>query len=521
VNNQNWPVVKLGEICTTSSGGTPPRNIADYYKGNIPWVKSGELKDNVITYTEELLTEDGLLNSSAKLLPAGTLLIALYGATVGKLGILQIEASTNQAVCAIFASKLIDRDYLFFFLLKQRSHLLNLSIGGAQPNISQDLLRSVKIPLPPLPEQRRIAAILGQADELRQLRREADEKAEKLLLAMFYDYFGDPSINTKNWKVEPLENLLVGTPQNGIYKHASFYGEGVPIIRIADFYQGQLNSPSTFNRLKVSQEEIKKYKLENGNILVNRVNSEEYLGKCALVDALSEPTVFESNMMRLTINKKIVTSRYLSIFLGTEHGRQQLLKSAKRAINQASINQQDVKKVLVPIPPLDLMEEFEQTAINTLELYKDNTLTTIKCSGLFNSLLSQAFTGELTATWREKHADELAKAAQERDELLKKPKKELISTKPVKTDPRKYFLDELKLSENQQKVYEAAISEVKYFTPDSLIEKDESLNITSVKRTLHLLEAVGLLMQVSIPSNPMGKITYIPAYRALWPKDIL
>ena len=109
--------IELGDLCRTTSGGTPSRDNAHYYGGNIPWVKSGELNDEIVTTTQERITKSGLKNSNAELLPAGTLLIALYGATAGKLGVLGMEAATNQAICAIFPSDEVNRDFLRFYLL--------------------------------------------------------------------------------------------------------------------------------------------------------------------------------------------------------------------------------------------------------------------------------------------------------------------------------------------------------------------------------------------------------------------
>ena len=153
---QSWKWVRLGEVSDTSSGGTPSRKKKEYYGGSIPWLKSGELKDDVINVTEESITDDGLVNSSTRIIPKGTLLIALYGATVGKLGILGIDSAINQAVCAIFPDGGISRDFLFWYLRKHRNELLNIRKGGAQPNISQDVIRNIVLPIPSLKEQQTI-----------------------------------------------------------------------------------------------------------------------------------------------------------------------------------------------------------------------------------------------------------------------------------------------------------------------------------------------------------------------------
>jgi type I restriction enzyme S subunit len=162
---KDWEVVKIGDIAQTSSGGTPNRAKKEYYNGNIPWVKSSELKDNIIYDTEEKITEEGLQNSSAKILPKGTLFVAMYGATVGKTGILGIDAAMNQAICAIPPNKTFDLNFLKNYIIFGRDRLISISSGGAQPNISQEIIRAFKIPLPSLQEQQRIAEILSTIDE--------------------------------------------------------------------------------------------------------------------------------------------------------------------------------------------------------------------------------------------------------------------------------------------------------------------------------------------------------------------
>lgn len=153
---EEWEWKKLGELCETTSGGTPSRKNPEYYNGNIPWVKSGELNKGLILKTEEYITEEAIKNSSAKVFPTGTLLIALYGATIGKLAFLGVDAATNQAVCGIYKSSLIEDKYLFNYLAYKKYHLMSQALGGAQPNISQGILRDLDITLPPTLEEQQL-----------------------------------------------------------------------------------------------------------------------------------------------------------------------------------------------------------------------------------------------------------------------------------------------------------------------------------------------------------------------------
>jgi type I restriction enzyme S subunit len=155
---KGWRWEILGSIAKTSSGGTPNRGVPTYFGGNIPWVKSGELRDGVVYEVEEFITEEGLKNSSAKMFPKGTVCIAMYGATVGKIGILGMDATTNQAVCGILLPDNVNRSYLYWYLFLKRSYFINQGKGGAQPNINQEIIRNLPLPLPPLPEQKKIVA---------------------------------------------------------------------------------------------------------------------------------------------------------------------------------------------------------------------------------------------------------------------------------------------------------------------------------------------------------------------------
>ncbi len=152
----NWAWATLGNIGTWQAGGTPSRSNRTYYGGNIPWLKTGDLNDGLITNIPEKITEDAVANSSAKINPTGSVLIAMYGATIGKLGILTFPATTNQACCACIEYFAITQYYLFYFLLSHRDQFIAKGGGGAQPNISKEIIVNTAIPLPPLAEQERI-----------------------------------------------------------------------------------------------------------------------------------------------------------------------------------------------------------------------------------------------------------------------------------------------------------------------------------------------------------------------------
>ena len=173
-----WDIVKIGKVCETSSGGTPLSGTPEYYEnGNILWINSGEVRQGIITDSQNLITELGLQKSSAKIFPKDTVLIAMYGATAGQVGILGVEASTNQAVCGILPNPNISPKYLFNYLKTQYENILAMRSGVARLNLSQDVVKNIKIPLPPKDIQKKI---VSEIEKLEKQEQKAIDGAEEL-----------------------------------------------------------------------------------------------------------------------------------------------------------------------------------------------------------------------------------------------------------------------------------------------------------------------------------------------------
>lgn len=189
-NPKGWEVKKIGEVAETTSGGTPSKAHNEYYEGgSIPWLRSGEVSQGLIYKTELFITQAGLDNSSAKIIPVNSVAIAMYGATVGEVGIIKAPMSTNQAVCSIFPNESVMPFYLLYFLRAMKPHYINIAAGGAQPNISQAIIRNTKLPLPPLALQQTFAAQIEAIEQQKALIRRSLDDTRTLLAARMQYYF--------------------------------------------------------------------------------------------------------------------------------------------------------------------------------------------------------------------------------------------------------------------------------------------------------------------------------------------
>lgn len=189
IGNQ-WNSVKLIDVANTTSGGTPKRDMQNYYGGDICWVKSGELNRDLITETEEHLTKDGMNNSSAKLMPEGTVLLAMYGATIGAVSMLGVRATTNQAICCINVdSKVLVPEYLMYFLKFNKNKIINMAVGGAQPNINQNIVRNIEIPIPLMQKQLDFLKILNFIKKTKDVQKKSSKSLASLNLSLQHQSF--------------------------------------------------------------------------------------------------------------------------------------------------------------------------------------------------------------------------------------------------------------------------------------------------------------------------------------------
>ena len=269
-----WNEKKIGDFAETSSGGTPSRNIKEFYQGGtINWFKTGELISKYIYESEEKITEKAIKETSAKIFPQDTILLAMYGASIGKLSILKKESATNQACCAILPNDNYDTEYLYYQLSFLKNRLIRKSAGAAQPNISQNIIRNFTVPFPSKNEQRKIASILSVWDNAIELKEKLIEQKKELKKGLMQKLLtGELRLpgfdgEWKNEKIKNISNVFRGASPRPI-SDPKWFDEQSEIgwVRISDVTKS--NKVLLQTEQFLSDEGVKKSRLVKKNNII-------------------------------------------------------------------------------------------------------------------------------------------------------------------------------------------------------------------------------------------------------------
>ncbi|MDJ0316033.1 restriction endonuclease subunit S [Arthrobacter antibioticus] len=390
-------VVKLGEICKVESGGTPSRGTQSNFNGDIPWVKIGDMLQGTVLTTTESITETGLATSSAKIWPAGTLLISIF-ATIGRTAVLGIPAASNQAIAGLqLDHDRVQTNYLRHFLDASTSAFEATSRGIAQNNINMSILREWPIPLPPLPEQRRIATILDKADRLRTQRREALAHLDALTRSIFDDMFGDPVSNELGWPKAPMSALL-----------SSIESGRSPVCLARPATDGEwgvlkLGAISTqswlpnHNKALADSQPDPRLEVKAGDVLFSRKNTPDLVAAVCLVNRTPPRLLLPDLIFRLCISDPdTVSNVYLASVLQhvNQRGEIQALASGS-AQSMVNISKAKVMTISIPVPPPELQQTFARRVAGVDRLKEKHRTQLGELDTLFASLQHRAFRGEL------------------------------------------------------------------------------------------------------------------------------
>ena len=305
------------------------------------------------------------------------------------------KALLNQHIFKVVFDKCeVNREYFVYAVRYKLKEMESKTHGATMKHIVKKDFDNTLIPFPTLEEQKNIANLLDKISTIILVRQQQLQKLDELVKARFVELFGDPFINPMRWKKLKIKDAVTVEPQNGLYKPQSDYvtdGHGIPILRIDGFYDGKVTDSTSLRRLVCESAEKQRYCLNEDDIVINRVNSIEYLGKCAHITGLSEETVYESNMMRMHFDPERFNPVYITRLLCNRFIYDQIINHAKKAVNQASINQKDVLDFDIYQPPLQTQNQFAAfiEQVNKSKVAVQKSLDEAQL--LFDSLMQQYF----------------------------------------------------------------------------------------------------------------------------------
>ena len=351
----------IGESCSVVSGGTPSRSKNEYWEnGNIPWIKIGNIKSKYVNEYDELITEQGLNNSSAKLLKKGTILYTIF-ATLGEVGILDIEACTNQAIAGInITDSRITTDYLYYYLKSKKDYVNNIGRGVAQNNINLTTLKNFEIPLIDVGKQLNIVEILEKVERMICLKEKEIDDLDLLIKARFIEMFGDAVDNPMGWEKRKLQEIVTDdcTISYGIVQTGNDQKNGVPVFRPVDI----VNKVPKLTELKKTTEEISnKYKktiLKGRELLITvRAN----IADTCIVGEEFKGCNVGRGIVPIRIQEDIMVLEFLKYLLDSKHLNDNI-KSKAKGITLIQLNMEDLREVELISPPIEKQIDFVEYA---------------------------------------------------------------------------------------------------------------------------------------------------------------
>lgn len=393
---QGWKYKKMPEVVKWGSGGTPKATESLYYEnGTIPWLIIGDLNDGIVKDSATRITKLGLKNSSAKLIPCGTLLIAMYG-SIGKLGITGFECCTNQAIA--FAQNLngVDTMFLFYYLMMIKPKLVQMGKGGTQKNISLTVLNSLYIPLPPLPTQQaivsRIETLFAELDKGVEHLRTAQQQIKTYRQAVLRDAFEKCEKEGKQ-----LFGDLMADIRNGYGAKPTDCGN-YKLLRISSVRAMNLNlSDFRLNNSSFDEKDI----IQENDLLFTRYNgSVDLVGVCTYVPELNDTYAYPDKIIRC--RPKVCNtfhSKFLQYYINQGKAREFVRSKIKTTSGQNGISGSDIKKIEIPLPPLSeqqrIVAEIESRLSQAEAVDESIGKALQQAEALRQSILKKAFNGEL------------------------------------------------------------------------------------------------------------------------------
>lgn len=389
-----WPKVRLDDCSRIVAGATPSTSVDEYWNGDICWATPKDLSNLESPYLDDTprkITQSGLENCAAEILPVNSVLFSSR-APIGLVAINRVPTATNQGFKNFIpdTSKLLP-EFLFHWLRAKRAYLDNLGNGATFKEVSKATVSRIEIELPTVAEQKKIATILDAGEALQAKRKQALAKLDTLTKSLFIDLFGDPSTNPKDWPIRNIGELLESATY-GTSEKSEMIGE-FPVLRMNNITRTGEMDFTDLKFMNLDASLYDRYLVRAGDILFNRTNSAELVGKTGIFRE-AKPMAYAGYLIRLRVTQDN-DPEFLAAFLNSGYSKKVLRHMCKSIIGMANINATEIQAMKIPQPPLSLQQEFARQVTVLQKLKAVQHLSLSKLNTLFASLQSRAFKGEL------------------------------------------------------------------------------------------------------------------------------
>ena len=377
-------MAKLGELYKITSGGTPSRNHSEYFEnGTIPWVKTGDLKDKYLFETDEKISQLGLENSSARIYLKNTVLLAMYGATIGATSILEIDAATNQACAAFSPREDVLPEYLYAFLESQKDKFIKDAVGGAQPNLSAGYLKNIDFDYPPLEQQTKITNTLNKTDELLLLRKQQLAKLDELVKARFVEMFGDHKSDLYNWTHSTIGECCVLKSGTSLPADRENEGGNIPYIKVGDMNIARNRQYITTSSRFVTEQTAGNGIFPVGTVIFPKRGGAIGTNKKRLT---VRPICADLNIMGVTAGKQLVSQYLMAYFSMIDLGK------LNNGSSVPQINNKDIAPLPINLPPIKLQNQFSDF-VERVDQQKQTVQQSLEKLELMKKALMQEYFG--------------------------------------------------------------------------------------------------------------------------------
>jgi len=377
-------MVKLGDIGQVISGATPKTSVPEYWGGDIYWATPKDLsrlESAYIDSTERTITESGKASCATSILPENSVLLSSR-APIVHVAINTTPMATNQGFKSIIPTNDVIPKYLYYWLSANKYYIQSMGNGATFKEISKKVVESIVLPLPPLEEQKRIVSILDKAKSIQEARERQLAALDELSYSIFVDFFGSPDKWSKKYPMTTIGDIALST-QYGTSTKSGDTGK-YPVLRMGNITDNGHLDLTDLKYQDIKESEIPKYTVAINDMLFNRTNSKEKVGKSAVIKS-NIPLAYAGYLIRVRY-KNPHYAEFVATYLNSTYGKSLRQKMAKSAVNQANINATELKNIPIPSIPKEILSNFSYK-INKIEKFRNYIYKTLKDNEvLYNSL---------------------------------------------------------------------------------------------------------------------------------------